>query len=70
MILGNYTTGGFNNESFNIGKQRSGNFLCGYFEKNSKDIVLTVIGKETIMPYYRPQLSHMLCNGKVDKKFF
>lgn len=38
--------------------------------KNSKDIEITVIGKETIMPYYRPQLSHMLCNGKVDKKFF
>ncbi|MGB5823626.1 MAG: FAD-dependent oxidoreductase [Proteocatella sp.] len=38
--------------------------------KNNKDVEITVVGKEEIMPYYRPQLSHMLCNDEVDKKFF
>jgi len=38
--------------------------------KNNKDMEITVVGKEKTMPYYRPQLSHMLCNDEVDKKFF
>lgn len=38
--------------------------------KNNKDMEITVVGKEKTMPYYRPQLSHMLCNGEIDKKFF
>lgn len=38
--------------------------------KNDSDVEITVAGKETILPYYRPQLSHMLCDGKEDKHFY
>ena len=38
--------------------------------KNDSDIQITVAGKEEILPYYRPQLSHMLGEGKIDSRFY
>ena len=38
--------------------------------KNDKSVEITIIGKETYMPYYRPSLSHMLCNEDVESRFY
>lgn len=53
-----------------IGASGAGMSCAETLRRNNNEMEITVIGKENLMPYYRVQLSHMLCKDNVGQEFY
>lgn len=53
-----------------IGGSGAGITCADTLRKHDAEMEITVVGKENILPYYRVQLSHMLCKEEVGQGFY